>query len=670
MSAFILCLSAILQFTAALLSVRLINETGRWKAWSLIAAAMTLMGVRRSITLYRTLTEGSVYSADLTAELVALTISVLMVLGVYFIGPIFKKIKSINAALQESEERFRIASYLSYDILWEWDIVAGIHNWFGDIDKQLGYKPGEFPRTIDAWQSVIHPEDRDRVVNNLDKNLKVHTSWREEYRIVRKDGDIRYWDARGETRWGDDKALTMIGAIIDITERKKTEKILSYQATHDALTGLVNRREFERRVERLLSLFEHNVDEHALCYLDLDQFKVINDTCGHAAGDEMLRQLGLMLKQTIRHRDTLARLGGDEFGILMEHCSLDDAHRVVNAIQKAIRDYHFSWDGHKFKVGVSIGLVPVKENITNLTDLLSFADTACYQAKENGRNRIHVYHADDKDIAIRHGEMQWVERINQALEDDLYCIYAQEILSIENYTDKHYELLIRMYGEKGEIIPPGSFLVAAERYNIISKIDRWMVKNTFKLLVDHPVAFNNINLISINLSGQSLADEDFQLFVVKQMMNSEIKPEKICFEITETAAISNLKVANQFISKMKVLGCQFALDDFGSGLSSFGYLKNLPVNYLKIDGMFVKDVADDPIDYAMVKSINEIGHVMGMKTIAEFVENDEIKNILKEIGVDYVQGYGIGKPEPFKELLAGVSDISNVRNIQDAKKNN
>jgi diguanylate cyclase (GGDEF)-like protein/PAS domain S-box-containing protein len=667
MSALILGLSSILQFTAALLSVRLIQETGKWKAWSFIAAAMTLMGVRRSITLYRTLSGDRAFSADLTAEFVALSISILMVLGVYLIGPIFKKINTTNTALQKSEERFRIVSDLSYDILWEWNIAAGVLTWFGDIDKQLGYQKGGFPRTIDAWESIIHPEDCERVTRNLEKHHKEHIPWHEGYRIIKKDGEVRYWDDRGETRWDEDGTpLIMTGAIIDVTERKEAENKLSYQATHDTLTGLVNRREFERRAERLLSSFDYNEEEHALCYLDLDQFKVVNDSCGHTAGDEMLRQLSFVLKQIVRQRDTLARLGGDEFGILMEHCSLDDAHRVTTSIQKSIQDFQFTWEGHSFKVGVSIGLVPIKENLNDLTDLLSFADAACYTAKENGRNRIHVYHPDDADIAMRHGEMQWVERINQALEDDLFCLYSQEIVSFDSGTDKHYEILIRMLDERGEIIPPGAFLPAAERYNLISKVDRWVIEKVFNLLIERPQFFNKINFISINISGQSLAEEDFQVFVIKKMMDSLVKPEKVCFEITETAAISNLNVANQFISKMKVLGCQFALDDFGSGLSSFAYLKNLPVNYLKIDGMFVRDVADDPIDHAMVKSINEIGHVMGMQTIAEFVENDEIKEIMREIGVDYIQGYGIGKPQPIEELLEG--DLNNITNIRDANK--
>jgi diguanylate cyclase (GGDEF)-like protein/PAS domain S-box-containing protein len=447
--------------------------------------------------------------------------------------------------------------------------------------------------------------------------------------------------------------------------RNWAEKKLSYQASHDILTGLVNRREFERRTERLLSTKRQNKEEHALCFMDLDQFKVVNDTCGHVAGDEMLRQLSAELKKLVRHRDTLARLGGDEFGILMEHCPLDDAQRVTKSILEAIQGFQFLWEGHSFKVGVSMGLVPIVDTDTSLSELLKAADAACYIAKDKGRNRVHIYHAEDTEIAKRHGEMQWVERINKALENNQFCLYAQPISSLDSNKSKHYEFLLRMLDDNGSLIPPAAFLPAAERFNQISKIDRWVIENIFDLLLEHPELSNQLDFISINLSGQSLADEDFHVFIIKKIMDTMVPPEKICFEITETAAISNLNIANQFILKMKVLGCLFALDDFGSGLSSFAYLKNLPVDYLKIDGMFVKDIFDDPIDHAMVKSINEIGHVMGMKTIAEFVESDEIKGMLREIGVNYAQGYGIGRPKPLDELFFGNSN--NISNISDAR---
>ena len=460
----------------------------------------------------------------------------------------------------------------------------------------------------------------------------------------------------------DKKVDRLLGITQDITESKKSEEQLSYQASHDTLTGLVNRREFERRVERLFSTIKQDKGEHALCYMDLDQFKVVNDTCGHTAGDELLFQLSTVLSNTVRHRDTLARLGGDEFGVLMEHCSLDDAHRVATTLLKAIQDYHFVWEGHSFKVGVSMGLVPITQATINITELLKDADAACYMAKDTGRNRIHVYHAEDEEITKRHGEMQWVEQINQALEQNRFCLYAQVIEPLDEHDGKHYELLIRMLDEKGTAIPPGAFLPAAERYNLISKIDGWVIEKSFSLLTDNHHFLQQINFCAINLSGQSLTDPNILDLIISKLKNSELPGNKICFEITETSAISNLISATKFISTLKELGCRFALDDFGSGLSSFAYLKNLPVDYLKIDGMFVKDIVHDPIDHSMVKSINEVGHVMGMQTIAEFVENDMIKGMLKEIGVDYAQGYGIGKPQPFEELLEQAHHVPDSKN--------
>lgn len=447
--------------------------------------------------------------------------------------------------------------------------------------------------------------------------------------------------------------VLIIALSLNILRRKRVEQKLSYQASHDALTGLVNRREFEYRAKRLLSANKQDIGENVLCYMDLDQFKVINDNYGHNAGDELLRQLSTVLEEKVRHRDTLARLGGDEFGLLMEHCSLDDAHRVAASIQEAIQNYQFVWDGHSCKVGVSIGLVAVTKTTTKLTELLLDADAACYIAKNKGPNHIHTYHEEDTEIAQRHGEMQWVPRIQHALEKNQFCLYAQSIVSLENNTDKHYELLIRLIDDKGEIIPPCTFLPVAERYNLMTQIDCWVIEKAFRFLTENPEFQGQTSFISINLSGQSLADQDMLDFIIKELEKADIENKKICFEITETAAISNIMTAKNFISTLKDLGCRFALDDFGSGLSSFAYLKNLPVDYLKIDGMFVKDIVEDLIDHAMVKSINEIGQVMGMQTIAEFVENDEIKGMLREIGVNYAQGYGIHKPQPFKELLSG-----------------
>ncbi len=498
-------------------------------------------------------------------------------------------------------------------------------------------KSGETPKEIfeDMWETITNGRE-----------------WKGEVHNRRKDGTF-YWGRVSISGIKDsqEKITHFVGIQEDVTYEHELSEQLSYQASHDILTGLINRRAFERRVGRLLSTARQDRDEHAICFMDLDQFKVVNDIGGHRAGDEMLCQLSLVLKSLVRHRDTLARLGSDEFGVLMEHCSLDDAYRVATSLQKAIQDYQFLWEGHKLKVGVSIGLVPITAVTTNLTELMKQADSACQMSKDKGRNRIHVYHEGDKELAQRHGEMQWVARINQALEEDRFCLYAQSIVPLNDSTEKHYEFLIRMKEENGKTILPGAFLPAAERYSLISKIDHWVIKKAFGLLADNPEFLEQVDFCSVNLSGQSITENNFLEFIIFQLDKSGIPGEKICFEITETAAITNLNLAVKLIKTLKGLKCRFALDDFGSGLSSFAYLKNLPVDNLKIDGMFVKNIVYSPIDHAMVKSINEIGQVMGMKTIAEFVENDEIKNMLREIGVDYGQGYGIDQPHPLDELV-------------------
>lgn len=493
------------------------------------------------------------------------------------------------------------------------------------------------------------------VYSNLWTTISAGGEWRGELHNKTKNNNY-YWcrNSISAVKNHLDEITHYISVQEDITNEYQLREQLNYQACHDTLTGLINRPEFERRAKHLLANLHTDNHEYALCFMDLDQFKVVNDTCGHIAGDELLRQLSCALQGRVRQNDTLARLGGDEFAVLIENCSLKHAELVALALKETIQDLHFSWEGHTFRVSASIGLVAINETTADLSELLSRADSACYMAKDLGRNRIHVYHPEDQELVQRQGEMKWVARIYLALAEERFCLYAQAIEALNNNAGKHYEILLRLKDEKGEIIPPGAFLPAAERYNIITQLDRWVIKQCCQLLLSHPVFLEQINFISINLSGQSLTDESFLDFVIARLKQPGIDCHKICFEITETAAIANLTRAIKFISSLKSLGCKFALDDFGSGLSSFAYLKNLPVDYLKIDGMFVKGLVHDPIDHAMVKSINEIGQTMGMKTIAEFVENDEIKGMLREIGVNYVQGYGIDKPQPLENLLGAL----------------
>ena len=454
-----------------------------------------------------------------------------------------------------------------------------------------------------------------------------------------------------------DRNGRVIGAIVvfsDVTEARRMAHQLEYQAKHDALTGLINRREFEHRLEQVLIEVPKadEVAEHALCYLDLDQFKVVNDTCGHVAGDELLRQLSNLLRSNVRHADALARLGGDEFGILLESCPLDQTLRIANQLRQNVQDFRFAWEDKTFTLGISIGVVMINPG-DDKAYVLSAADTACYMAKESGRNRVKVYHPDDTELQQRHGEMHWVTRISRALEENRFRLFYQPIVPIASsgYSDdsRHYELLLRMVDEAGNLAPPGAFLPAAERYNMIQNIDRWVVRTAFEWLATRLGSSAPIT-IELNLSGPTVSDDTFLEFVLGLLEVTEVDPEWVCFEITETAAIAKLTNATRLIQSLKDIGFRFALDDFGSGLSSFGYLKNLPVDYLKIDGSFIKDILDDPIDRALVKSINDIGHVMGKKTIAEYVENDMILQVLDEIGIDYAQGYGIARPRPL-ELL-------------------
>jgi len=443
--------------------------------------------------------------------------------------------------------------------------------------------------------------------------------------------------------------LLLVGE--DITEARLLSESIAYQASHDALTGLANRSQFDSYIKQAVALAYADNSEHVLCYLDLDQFKVVNDTCGHLAGDELLRQLGDLLRTHIRKQDFVARLGGDEFGVLMIKCSLNEAFLACENLRDLVKDFRFVWEDRSFTLGVSIGISAINGSSGNAVNLLKEADSACYVAKDNGRNRVHVFRPDDEELAMRQGEMQWVEKIQQGLEQNRFCLYGQPIVSITDHEEGlHFETLVRYREDDGRIIPPGAFLPAAERYNLAPSLDRWVISHLFEWIATKPGFIDELSLCSVNLSGLSMSDETMLAFISEQFSTWAIPAHKICFEVTETAAIANLSHATKFIKQLKERGCLFSLDDFGSGLSSFAYLKNLSVDYLKIDGLFVKDMLNDKVDLAMVKSINEVGHVMGKKTIAEFVENEQIFNLLNVLGVDYAQGYGIGKPVPLDEL--------------------
>lgn len=442
--------------------------------------------------------------------------------------------------------------------------------------------------------------------------------------------------------------------------RRKAEEELRFHAYHDPLTGLLNRREFERAIDNAVATAARDRSTHLLCYLDLDQFKLVNDTCGHIAGDELLRQLAMLLSHQVRGSDTLARLGGDEFGLLLNNCDLDVGQRILHKLLEFIQDFRFQWDGMSFQVGCSIGVAVICGDSTSAADALSAADVACYAAKELGRNRLHVYQIDDQGLAQRRREMQWISRISVALEENRMALYHQPIYRIDGGTPKVacHEVLLRMVDETGALIPPNVFIPAAERFKLMTPIDRWVVRNIFGAVANGTIPLDLKSedlLLFINISGATVNDETFFDFVQRQFQEFDIPPNKVCLEITESAAIANINQSIPLFSRLRDLGCKFALDDFGSGLSSFGYLKHLPVDFVKIDGSFVRDITRDPIDLAMVEAINKISHVMGLQTIAEFVESEDVLASLQTLGVEYAQGYLLGHPKPWLPFNAAAA---------------
>lgn len=444
------------------------------------------------------------------------------------------------------------------------------------------------------------------------------------------------------------------GAVLnfsDLSEELRLKSELARQATYDSLTHLVNRREFERRLTRAVERARRRGTPHVLCYVDLDQFKLVNDGAGHEAGDELLRQVARLLDESVRGGDTVGRLGGDEFGVLLENCTLGQATRIVEKLRARVERFRFIWGERSHGIGISAGLVAIGADSGSMVAVMRDADSACYIAKEAGRNRVHVHHEDDERLMRLRGERSWIERIERALENDRFSLRAQRIEASDAAAapHRHVEILLRLVDDAGQPLSPAEFLPAAERYDLGARIDRWVVANALDWLASLPDGAGP-DLCSINLSGQSLGDETSLAFIVERIRRSGVAPARLCFEVTETATIANLSNALALIGTLRELGCSFALDDFGSGLSSFAYLKTLPVDYLKIDGLFVRDMLDDPLDLAMVRSFNEVGQTMGMRTIAEYVESRAIRDALRDLGVDYVQGYAIGRPEPLEAL--------------------
>ena len=446
----------------------------------------------------------------------------------------------------------------------------------------------------------------------------------------------------------------IVGAVLifkDVTRIRGLEREMAFQASHDTLTGLLNRREFESRVNEALTNATFTDRHHALCYMDLDAFKVVNDTCGHSVGDSMLQQLAGILEATARGTDILARLGGDEFGVLLTDCTHQEAYERALHFLEAVRGFRFLWEDRIFEVGISIGIVPVDSDSPIYIELLGAADAACFVAKEQGRNRIHLSHPDDQDVAARYHETQWIQRLNQAIDRDLFVLHWQTIIPLRDAGEPEIvEVLIRL-DEGDEIVTPGLFIPAAERYRMMPLLDQWVIRKTLETLREAPGTENrDRHKIAINLSGQSMADSAVLDTILDGLENNHIDPTRVCFEITETAAISNLGAAQAFIGVLSGMGCSFALDDFGSGLSSFRYLRDLDVKYLKVEGSLVRDIATDPIQREMVEAIHRIGKAMGLRTVGECVEDEITLRTLREIGFDYAQGFAINRPGPVVRL--------------------
>jgi diguanylate cyclase (GGDEF)-like protein/PAS domain S-box-containing protein len=639
---------------------------------------------------------------------------------------------SAEEALKQSEARFRLIFEDAAIGIVLADVTGQLVTTNPAFQKMLGYSQSELsgrhfkefthPESISV-EEVLYQEmvagDRDfyqlekcyitkhkqLVWSNLTVSLVRDADGNPQFCIALVENITERKQAESALRLYQEYLEELVGA--RTAELTEVNEQLSWQASHDALTGLVNRREFERCLEKAVSSARTSQQKSTLCYMDLDRFKIVNDTCGHLAGDELLRQISSLLQSRCRRSDTLARLGGDEFGLLLYQCSLEEALRVVQTLHECIQEFRFVWQDQTFTLGISIGLVAIDTCNLNPEDILNAADTACYTAKNRGRNRVHVYQPDDQEMQEQQQEVQWVARITRAISpalqeglllekgfaqrqtdmamllshqacptltaQDKFCLYYQPIVPLYEHQDgsphlatsEHYEVLLRLVDQTGEVIPPMSFLPAAKRYNLMPTIDRWVIQTFFAQLNNKYLAELEEEqghgetasqsprlgkaLYAINLSCDSVKDDQLIEFLKAQFCKYQIPPQIICFEITETVVIANLAKVTQLIRDLKELGCHFALDDFGSGMSSFAYLKYLPVDYLKINGDFVKDVVEDPIDCALVEAINHIGHMIGIQTIAEFVADEMILEKFKRLGVDYAQGYAIAKPQPLWE---------------------
>lgn len=579
----------------------------------------------------------------------------LLAIGVLLSGRIVRRADQAEAEVEAQRERAGITLRAISDAVITTDNSGRIEFMNPAAERLTGWPFADarglsLPRVFRALDEVT----REYLPNPVEMTLRERRAVPPTARTMLRRRDGTEISIDEQTAPLHDPRGNVAGAVLvfqDVSAERRFTAELSYQATHDALTDLPNRREFENRVTTALALARPQ-EPLAVVYLDVDQFKVVNDTSGHAAGDELLRAVGAALKRVLRRTDLLARLGGDEFGLLVTRCPPDRAMQITEAMRDAIYRLGFTWEDRTYRVTASIGLVCVDEPGRSLTEVLGAADRACYLAKDRGRNRVQIHDPADTEMQRRRGETGWVSEIHRAIAEGRLRLYAQKIYHLrdEGGCAEHCEILIRMVNQQGEIVPPMAFLPAAERFGLMTDIDRWVIEQCFAQLAERQAHGDAPGLCAINLSGASLNDERMLDHIRTQIDRHAITPATICFEITETVAIAALGRVGTFMRELRTLGCRFSLDDFGSGMSSFGYLRELPVDYIKIDGRFVKSMATDHIDRAIVQSIQQIGEVMGIATIAEWVEDPATISLLRDMGVNYAQGYAVGRPAPFEEM--------------------
>lgn len=571
-------------------------------------------------------------------------LSTLLVIGLLI--EVLRRRAAAAIILQENEQRYKDLAEAGADIFWEIDAELNLSHLSGKLPSRLSLSPQELLGK--PYREIfIRLSEVDFESNYFESLIAARQPIKDfVFRLRESDNAVRIFKLNGRPIFDKQQQfLGYRGVQREITKEYNLAETLAYQATYDSLTGLINRNEFDTCLRAAVARAQQYGTASVLCYLDLDQFKIVNDTAGHLVGDQLLSELAHLLKQSVRPDDHLGRLGGDEFGLIIENCSVEHGQRICQTLIDKVLNYRFKWQDRQFNVGVSIGMVPINRAQTTATELLSRADLACYKAKDLGRGRSYVADGNDLELAMRQTQMARIANISQALEENRFFLMQQPIQSLTQLGGTpHVEILLRLIDEHGKVISPGHFIPIAERYGMIALIDRWVVETVIK---QYDRLFPQAKpLVSINLSGASLSDNRFIEFVLKLIHQSTLDPHRLCFEITETAAISHLEQVKIFIKELKTIGVKFALDDFGSGVSSFGYLRSLPVDFLKIDGSLVRHIVDERCDRTIVDLVHQVAHMMGMRTIAEFVEDTDILTQLKKMKIDYAQGYAVGEPEP------------------------